>query len=83
MFLEDSIRPYVGFNVAYEAYFTSNYTSRFSFSPMAGIEFFVSENFSLGPQLEYHLLVMLNTPGDGSDNPEHGLVGVFKIAWYF
>ena len=82
LFIEDNIRPYLGLNVAYEAYFTTNYISRFSISPMAGIEFFVSDNFSIGLQVEYHMLLALNSTPD-YDWLEHGVVGLVKVGWYF
>ena len=74
---EDTIRPYLGLTLGYLAFFTDTYDSRFSISPMAGIEFFVADNFSIGLQAEYHLMLELN------GNPAHAFIGLAKVGWYF
>ena len=83
LFSEDTIRPYLGLTVGYLAFFgknvdnSDNVNSRFSISPMGGIEFFVSDNFSIGLQAEYHLMLELN------GSPAHAVIGVGKVGWYF
>ncbi|MBI5549721.1 MAG: hypothetical protein HY901_38025 [Deltaproteobacteria bacterium] len=77
LFSEDTVRPYLGLNLAYQAYITDEYSSRFALAPQAGIEFFVAENFSIGFQTEYHLVLSLNAP------PEHGVIGLGRVGWYF
>lgn len=74
---EDTIRPYLGLSLGYMHVFMMDYIARFNVTPNAGIEFFVGENLSLGLQAEYHLIVSLNS------SPEHGIVGLGRINWYF
>ncbi len=83
LFSEDTIRPYLGLTAGYLAFFGKNadnsdaVNSRFSLSPMGGIEFFVAENFSIGLQAEYHLMLELN------GSPAHAVIGLGKVGWYF
>lgn len=77
LFSEESVRPYLGLTLGYLAFFTSTYDSRFSISPMGGLEFFVSENFSVGIQAEYHLMLELGA------SPAHAVLGLGKVGWYF
>jgi hypothetical protein len=41
---------------------------------MGGIEFFVAENFSIGLQAEYHLMLELN------GSPAHAVIGLGKVG---
>ena len=78
LLLEDTIRPYLGLTVGYLAFFTAEYDSRFAISPMGGVEFFISDSFSIGPQIEYHLMLELN-----QKEPAHAVIGVVRMGWYF
>lgn len=75
---EDHFRPYIGLNLAYLHFFMDNDNGLFGgLSPFAGFEVFVANNMSLGLQAEYHLLLSLN------EAPEHAVVIVSRVAWYF
>ncbi len=77
LFSEDYIRPYLGVLLEYDSFFMDEYEPRITVAPMGGLEFFVSDNFSIGIQAEYHLLLWLN------ESPEHSVVGLAKAGWYF
>lgn len=77
---EDTIRPYLGLSVGYLAFFQDNANwGRFALSPMAGIEFFVADNFSLGLQAEYDLMAEI-VP---AFKAEHAAVILARFNWYF
>jgi len=77
LFSEDTIRPYLGLLAAYDSFFMDTYSPRITVAPFGGLEFFVADNFSIGVQAEYHLLLWLN------ESPEHSVTGVAKVGWYF
>ncbi|MGC4116704.1 MAG: acyloxyacyl hydrolase [Myxococcales bacterium] len=83
---EDTIRPYLGLSIGYLAFFTpkdaagnDTFNSRFAIAPMAGIEFFVADNFSLGLQAEYDLMAEI-VP---QFRAEHAAVVLARFNWYF
>ena len=77
LFSEENVRPYLGLAIAYDSFLNIPYDARFTVAPMAGLEFFVADNFSIGVQAEYHLLLQLDK------DPEHAVVGLGKFGWYF
>ena len=79
LFSEDTIRPYLGLTIGYLAFFTENYINRGSLGPMAGIEAFVGDNFSVGLQAEYQLMAEI-VP---QFRAEHAFVLLGKAGWYF
>ncbi|HEY3452886.1 MAG TPA: hypothetical protein VGK67_41475 [Myxococcales bacterium] len=76
---EDTIRPYLGLTIGYLAFFQASYNSRVSLAPMAGVEFFVYDNFSIGLQVEYDLMAEI-VP---QFKAEHAFVGLGRFNWYF
>jgi hypothetical protein len=83
LFSEEQIRPYLGLNLTYLAFIppsnddVSYDALRLSLSPMFGVDFFVMDNFSLGPQIEFDLQL------DLQGKFQFGGVLSFKLGWYF
>jgi outer membrane protein len=60
LFLEESIRPYVGADLSYLHVFKPQGNSNFfGVGPNVGIEFFVSDSISLGARAQYNAYVSL------------------------
>jgi outer membrane protein len=60
LFLEESIRPYVGADISYLHVFKPQGNSNFiGVGPNAGIEFFVSDSISLGARAQYNAYLSL------------------------
>jgi outer membrane protein len=80
LFSEENIRPYVGLQIAYLAFITNDYDgSRLAVVPVLGIDFFPSENFSIGVQIEPNIILDL-VPTFWA---RFALGGVVKVAWHF
>jgi outer membrane protein len=80
LFSEEYIRPFIGLDIAYLAFVTNDYdAARFALVPVLGIDFFPSENFSIGLQVEPHVILDLV--------PQFwvgfALAGVARVGWHF
>jgi outer membrane protein len=61
LFLEESIRPYVGADLSYLHVFKPQGDSNFvGVGPNAGVEFFVSDSISLGARAQYNAYLSLS-----------------------
>jgi outer membrane protein len=61
LFLEESIRPYVGADLSYLHVFKPQGDSNFvGVGPNAGVEFFVSDSISVGARAQYNAYVSLS-----------------------
>lgn len=75
---EDTVRPYLGFNLSMMHFFQSNLSDLlFAVNPHAGLEFYPSNDFALGVQAEYHRILVLNGTGGNA----FGLIA--RAAWGF
>jgi outer membrane protein len=63
LFLQETIRPYIGADIAYMHIFSGDITSvdRVGLGPKVGVEFFTSENFSLGLKADAAFYFALGT----------------------
>jgi outer membrane protein len=61
LFMEESIRPYLGADVSYLLVFKEATTPQYvGLGPNAGIDFFVSESISVGARAQYNFYIALN-----------------------
>lgn len=61
LFMEESIRPYLGADLSYLLVFKDASTPQYvGLGPNAGIDFFVSESISLGARAQYNFYIALN-----------------------
>jgi outer membrane protein len=61
LFMEESIRPYLGADVSYLLVFKATTTPQYvGLGPNAGIDFFVSESISVGARAQYNFYIALN-----------------------
>ncbi len=61
LFLEETVRPYVGADLSYLFVFKADTTPQYvGLGPNAGVEFFVSESVALGARAQYNFYIALN-----------------------
>jgi outer membrane protein len=61
LFLEESVRPYVGADLSYLLVFKEATTPQYvGLGPNAGVEFFISESVALGARAQYNFYIALN-----------------------
>lgn len=59
LFMEDTVRPYVGADLSYLHVFQPQAPSFFGLGPNAGLEFFVSDSVSLGARAQFNVYLSL------------------------
>jgi outer membrane protein len=63
LFLEESIRPYLGTDISYLHVFKPQVAAQYAgFGPNAGVDFFVADSISLGLRAQYNVYLSLNDP---------------------
>ena len=78
LFSEEYLRPYAGLNLAFLYIFRdAGQSAFFGFGPDAGIDFFVSDAFSIGPRAFVNFYLALNTP------VRFAYGGEFNVHTYF
>jgi len=60
LFMEESIRPYVGSDVSYLVVFKSSTSNFVGIGPNVGVDFFVSDSVSVGVRGQYNFYIALN-----------------------
>ncbi len=61
LFLEESIRPYLGADISYLLVFKADTTPQYvGLGPNLGVDFFVSDSVSLGVRGQYNFYIALN-----------------------
>lgn len=60
LFLEESIRPYLGTDLSYLIVFKESVSNFVGLGPNAGVDFFVSDSVSLGLRAQYNFYLALN-----------------------
>jgi len=62
LFMQEFLRPYVGVEGSYLGVFgaTGSYSQFVGVGPMAGIDYFINDNLTLGVRAQYNLYILLN-----------------------
>lgn len=61
LFLEEGLRPYVGAELTYLHIFGYEFATQFvGLGPYVGVDYFVTDTFSIGLRGQYNIYVMLN-----------------------
>ncbi|MFN7135311.1 MAG: hypothetical protein ACK4N5_24770 [Myxococcales bacterium] len=79
LFSEEHLQPFLGANLAFMHFFGSPNLppALFSVSPNVGLSYYFTEDFSVGLQAEYHLILSLN------QTPAHAFAPIARVAWGF
>lgn len=79
LFSEEHLQPFLGANLAFMHFFGANNlpAALVSVSPNAGLNYYFTDTFMAGLQLEYHLILSLN------QSPAHAFAPLVRIAWGF
>ncbi len=78
LFLEESLRPYVGGELTYLHVFDPEVNfQRVGIGPYVGVDYFLTDSFSLGARGQVNLYLMLNEPVNRSVG-----LNVIASAWF-
>ena len=78
LFLEEGLRPYVGGELTYLHIFAYEIATQFvGLGPYVGVDYFLTDSFSIGARGQYNFYVMLNQPLQTSLNGN-----VIFSAWF-